>query len=339
MNRIYFLQSLFFFGILTNQISAQNDSSQIVKNTEDSPVRLGIYVDYIGNIDYENYTYSTVLYIWNNTINEFIDLENGLDILNTLEKEILYSEIDSTTLDGNWYYSHLMKVKCLIHNKFDLNVYPFDRNVINIELELISHFAGERDVYIDYENSKLVPDIIKDWEVYDTEFFITQDSYDSNFGDYYSSNEDGTKDLFNMPNQKDVPSFDVINAKLYLKRDSWGIFFKLFFVLFLSLIMASSSIFLPNSKSEEKIEIVIGALFASIGNKYITDSIIPIVNSFVLSDILHLLTIFSLLALVLFAIYEQRRNLPDSIKNDAILFTSVNVFYFVSVGAAVYFNH
>ena len=87
------------------------------------------------------------------------------------------------------------------------------------------------------------------------------------------------------------------------------------------------SFFLPNQKSEEKVAIVVGALFAAIGNKYITESIIPISNDFGLSDQIHFITILFILLFILFAIIEQRRGFKDSIKFDILVFLGSSILY------------
>ncbi len=76
---------------------------------------------------------------------------------------------------------------------------------------------------------------------------------------------------------------------------------------------------------------VIGALFAAIGNKYITESIIPISNDFGLSDQIHFITILFVLFFILFAIIEQRKGLKDSIKFDFLIFLGSSILYILII--------
>jgi len=317
---------------LSKTISNRLDSGIDISSDSDRALRMGLYIDNICNIDYQNQTYTVVCYIWNNTIGEFINLESDLDFLNYLEKDLLYDEKDSAFIEGVWYYSHMIKVKCVVLNDYDLRYFPFDNITLRLQMELLSHFSGEKDVLIDTTNSHLIPDFLKEWRVQNAEISLSQNSWNSNFGDFEEDSLTIGEDEFKTKGKNSLPLFDTLNAKISLKRDSWGIYFKLFFVLFLSLIMAASSVFLPNEKSEEKISIIVGGLFASIGNKYITDSIIPVMDSFGLSDRLHLITIFGLLVLVLYAIYEQRLRLNDSVKKEIAIFSSVILIYFGAVG-------
>lgn len=304
---------------------------------DSTDMRFGLYIDNISNIDYAHHTYNVVFYVWNNTIGEFVDLESDLDVLNTLKKDVLYREKDSIWVDGVCYYSHLIKFNCTILNALNLNMFPFDENALHIDMELLSHNSGERTILLDQKNSRLKPDFIKDWQVYDAEFKTSANSWNSNFGDFSAAEQPVFEDRFKTLSSDEIPQFDTLHAVVHLRRDAWGIYFKLFFVLFLSMIMAASSVFLPNNKSEEKISIIVGSLFAAIGNKYITDSVIPLADAFGLSDIIHLLTIFGLLVLVFYAIYEQRRQLADSLRSDLIIFTATLLGYTLAVAGFTYF--
>ena len=76
---------------------------------------------------------------------------------------------------------------------------------------------------------------------------------------------------------------------------------------------------------------IIGGLFGSITNKYITDSLLPINNTWDLSDKIHSLTIFYLLLLSLYTIYEQRQKLKDNLNKDLIIFLLTILSYSISI--------
>ena len=132
-------------------------------------------------------------------------------------------------------------------------------------------------------------------------------------------------------NLKGSTEVDAISLDLELSRNAWPIYFKLFAILFLAFILATLSFFLPNQKSEEKVSIVVGALFTAIGNKYITESVIPISNHLGLSDLIHFSTILFILVIIIFGIVEQRKKIKDSILLDFSIFTTFIVLYAVTV--------
>jgi integral membrane sensor domain MASE1 len=72
---------------------------------------------------------------------------------------------------------------------------------------------------------------------------------------------------------------------------------------------------------------IIGGLFGSITNKYITDSLLPINNTWNLSDKIHTLTIVYLLLLSIYSIYEQRKKLKDNFNQDVFVFLLITISY------------
>ena len=120
-----------------------------------------------------------------------------------------------------------------------------------------------------------------------------------------------------------------------LSRNAWNLYFKSFLTLLLSFILAIISLLYPNENSEEKIGLIVGSLFTTVGNKYVTDDILPIQNSLNLSDKLHLLTILVITLIAAFAIIEQRMKLPDRNKTDFSMFL---IFSFLFFGGCIYFT-
>jgi hypothetical protein len=81
---------------------------------------------------------------------------------------------------------------------------------------------------------------------------------------------------------------------------------------------------------------IIGGLFGSITNKYITDSLLPINNTWNLSDKIHILTIIYLLFLSVYSIYEQRKKLKDNLKQDVFVFLLITLSYIIWIIYFIY---
>jgi hypothetical protein len=211
-------------------------------------------------------------------------------------------------------FNELVKVKIKNISNFKLNSFPFDTNEILLNIELAGHFPGELKINLDQINSTINPNINPQWKISMSPLTYIRNIWNSDYG-----------------NLKDIKEVDAIQTKLVLKRNAWPIYFKLFSILFLAFILACLSFFLPNQKSEEKVAIVVGALFTAIGNKYITESIIPMSNNFGLSDQIHFTTLFFILLIIIFAIYEQRWKIRDSILLDSSIFASFLVVYAITI--------
>lgn len=323
----FYLFSLLGFSSYCQDLPIKKSKVELDSNY----IRIGIYVDLISHVDVEHDTYKVVFYLWSNSKGKPMELARFVDVLNSVEKEIVYVETDSVLYDGVWYFSEMMKVKCVILNNYNTENYPFDECQLNLNIEILDELSKTRCLKLDSVNSRLKPDFISGWLINDSSIDLSTESWNSNFGDFSLSASPEHLDEFKTLNKDHLPGYDTLNVKIGLRRGSWGIYFKLFLVLFLSMLLALSSLFLPNSKSEEKISIIVGALFAAVGNKYIIDSNVPLFDSFGLSDNLHLWTIFGLLGLVLHAIYEQRSRKNDSLKKEFVLFFLSLFTYFLIV--------
>jgi hypothetical protein len=282
-------------------------------------VKVGIGIEDVYNIDYSSSTYEIVFWIWANSETEIFEIEKYMDIIGSTN--IHYSFAHEDTLSNGLFHSE-RKVTARILNKFDVNHFPFDRLKLNLILEFVKDNADNCIIEFD-KQSNLQPDYIgAERNQFETpKHIITNKYYPSNYGN---------DDL--GPSTK----YTQIIVPLELKRDHWNIFAKLFITLFIAFILASSSVLLPIEKSEEKFGIIVGSLFTSIGNKYITDELLPMSSNFNLSDRIHMLTFIFITLMAIFTIYEQRFKLELSKRADLMLFLGTISLYFIFIYIACF---
>jgi len=306
--KLYF--SLFIFILVFSNSFA---SSQSKKN-----VNVGLYVEDIHGIDYQDAKYEIVVWVWINSKDGIYNFEEELDIPNSTEMEISSVLYDSTE-NGDFHSE--CKIRATILNKFDVQNYPFDKQKLKFCVEFSRYSADEIDITIDKKQSKLIPEYIEDWITDDYKALVVSNDYGSNFGDLRT---------------KESISYPGIILEINLERNSWNLYYKSFITLFLSFCLASISLFYPNDHSEEKIGLIVGSLFTTVGNKYVTDDILPIQNSLNLSDKLHLLTILVITCIAAYAIFEQRLKIKDSLKTDLlVLFLFISIF----LSGIIYFTY
>ena len=306
--KLYF--SLFIFILVC---SNSFTFSQSKKN-----VNVGFYVEDIYGIDYQDAKYEIVLWVWINSKDGTYNFEEEIDIPNSTKMEISAVIYDST--NSGEYHSEC-KIRATVLNKFDVSKYPFDKQEINFTLELSKYSSDEITLSLDKKQSKFLPEYIEDWITSDYKINIVENNYNSNFG---KLNEDKSY------------SFPGFNLNIKLERNSWNLYYKSFITLFLSFFLASISLFYTNDHSEEKIGLIVGSLFTTVGNRYVTDDILPIQNSLNLSDKLHLLTILVITFIAAYAIFEQRLKIKDSLKTDLmVLFLFISVF----LSGIIYFTY
>jgi hypothetical protein len=298
------MKILFFLVVSLLILPANFIFSQNKKN-----VNVGLYIEDIHGIDYQDAKYEIVLWVWINSKDGTYNFEEELDIPNSTEMEISSILYDSTE---NGDYHSECKLRATVLNKFDVQNYPFDKQKLKFCVEFSRYSTDEINITIDKKQSKMIPEYIEDWITDDYKASVVSNDYGSNFGDLHT---------------KESISYPGINLEINLERNSWNLYYKSFITLFLSFCLASISLFYPNDHSEEKIGLIVGSLFTTVGNKYVTDDILPIQNSLNLSDKLHLLTILVITCIAAYAIFEQRLKIKDSLKTDLlVLFMFVGIF-------------
>lgn len=284
-------------------------------------LKVGVYVDNIYEINYLNSNFKTTFYVWfisnkelktenlNNDITNFLDIDRIVDYKSLLVESYKQNHNNKTK------YYYINKVNATILNNMDVSKFPFDIQKLKIYLELNTHYKGEYVVILDRKNSKLKPNFIDKWHVGNVDFKLDSKNWDSNFGDL----------------KNDTYQLDALNINIPLIRASWTIYWKLFIVLFISFFLTSLSVFLPNKQSEEKLALIVGSLFTAIGNKYITESYLPISDTFNLSDKLHVITFMFIAFFTIYAIFEQRAKLKDNFKKDYLVFFLSILIYVIII--------
>lgn len=297
-------------------------NSNGVKDT----LKVGVYVDNIYDINYLNSSYKTIFYVWfistkelktdniNKDISNFLDVDKLIEYNSLLVESNLIKDITS-----NKYY-YLNKINATILNNLDVSKFPFDNQKLTIYLELNTHYKGDFVVLLDKRNSKIKPNFIDKWEIGKVDFKYDSKNWDSNFGDILNEKYE----------------LDAISINIPLYRESWTIYWKLFVVLFISFFLTSISVFIPNKNSEQKLSLIVGSLFTAIGNKYITESYLPISDQFNLSDKLHLITFIFIAFFSIYAIFEQRARLKDDFKKDFYVFVISIVIYILFISITTY---
>ena len=291
------------------------------ENKKIDTINVGYYIDDIYDINYVKGTYRITLFAWvtSNTVkydfNEFLDIHQAID-----KKFDLVLTDSSNIINGRKVYWSEVRLNLEILQKFDIRKFPFDKQDISLGLEFT--YNDPKFLKINLSNkSSIMPNAIpNDWKILSSNYTLQSVHYNTNFGDESAESFD----------------FNVLRINYSFGRESVTLFIKLFTALFISFLIACTSVFLPNIQRDSKISMIIGGLFGSITNKYITDSLLPINNSWNLSDKIHTLTILYLLLLSIYSIYEQRKELKDNLKQDVFVFLIVIISYISFIAYFIY---
>lgn len=291
--------SLFFACICT--YTQATEASIYTKSSQDT-VKVGLYVSKVFDIDYSKGSYKVAFTIFTNSYTLMYDLDSYFDIHDAIGYENGFSYYDSTrTVNGRQCYWSSFGSVVEIAKDFNISRFPFDKDTLNINLELNYSYKQDLVVVLDTSNTVLKQFRIRDWIISDTKIILNESNFRSTFGD---------------PNISDTSTkYNLIQATYLIERESFLIFIKLFTALFLSFILGLCSLLLGDSKLDAKLALIVGGVFGAIGNKYITESMLPLSNTFTLSDKLHDLTLLFLVVMTIYAIARQRRKPLKNVLN------------------------
>ena len=245
-------------------------------------VLIGAYVNDIFDINLSDKSFSTQFWVWFNYKNQALSPLKSLEIPNA--KEIDYS-LDFEEASDNLQWTG-KKVHAVIKQDWDIRRFPFDKQIMRIELE-DSDLNTDAMVYVaDTANTKLDPRLnLSNWVIERFEFKAEPKSYETTYGD---------------PSLTGRSTYAHAELILHIKRKSWGLFFSLFTGMYVAFFISSLVFFIDPVEVDPRFGLSVGGLFAAVGNKYIVDSILPQSTTFTLVDKLHILTyVFLLLCIVL----------------------------------------
>lgn len=263
-------QKLFFFlaFLLISSASAQ---------AQPDTVKVGAYVISVHDINFRDKEYTMRFWLWFVYNNPEFDFSKQLDIPNA--KSIDPPEIITDSLDGKAWA--IMKMKSTMKESWNVRDFPFDQQHLKVQIEN-TLFDNNSLVFLpDVTGSRFdVKEAIDGWEVVDFHVSETTNDYQTGFGD---------------PNPaRSVQNFSSFLIEMDIARDAWGLFMKIFIGMYIAFLISIISFTPHPSEFEPRFGLPVGGLFATVGNKYIIDSILPESSSFTLVDTLHTLTFLAI---------------------------------------------
>ena len=304
---------ILIFGFVGQKAKAQADTAKV-----------GLFIYSLYDFNLTDKSFSTVVYIWVNHTIDSLTFENSLEITNAKSTE--YSMYFNEVENGIKWVS--VKCRAEIISEWDISNFPFDKQVLVIQIE-----EGDKDtsdlIYIaDEDNSKIHEDLkLKDWDIVDFKMKHGVSVYKTSYGDPGLSSESG---------------YAMVKGEITLRRiHVWTIFFKLFTGVFVGFLIALFVFFIKPINVDPRFGLCVGGLFAAVGNKYVVESTVSSVSSNTLIDTLHNLTFISILIVIFVSIvslyiFEKGgdKNLQRAKKLDMYSFVIILVSY---IGLAVFF--
>jgi hypothetical protein len=289
-------------------------------------VRTGVFINSLYDLNIPEESFKIDMWLWCT----YKDSSKKLYDLIEFPKTKDFSFTNQLIEQKNDYQWMTMRVAGEVINQWDTKNFPFDKQ--NLEVVLgFSFDTTTAKVIADINNCKLDPDFtIPNWKIDQVNFGDRSKKYNTTFGDP------------SIPNGFSVyPEF---YASITLSReDGFATLLKLTMGLFIAFIVSCCVFFIKPTNTDPRFGLCVGGLFTAVGNKYITDSIIPSSNDLTLIDALHLVTFVYILIIIMLSVYslyltekDTKKSILFSRKIDITSFIVMFISYFTIIGWFVY---
>ncbi|MBP9925739.1 MAG: hypothetical protein KBF45_07085 [Cyclobacteriaceae bacterium] len=254
-------------------------------------VNVGAYVISVHDINFRDKEYTMRFWLWFLYKNPDFDFSTQLDIINA--KSIDTPEIILDSLNGKAWA--IMKMKATMKESWKVADFPFDEQHLSVQIE---------NSLFDNQTLVFKPDVIgstydKDdaldgWNIKNFKVSNIKNDYETGFGDQRPS--------------KSLQNFSAFLIEMDIERSAWGLFMKIFIGMYIAFLISIISFTIKVEELEPRFGLPVGGLFATVGNKYIIDSILPETSAFTLVDSLHTLTFLAIFATLVVSAVALRQH-------------------------------
>jgi hypothetical protein len=277
-------------------------------------VKVGIYITSIHDIDFKQKEYALNLWLWLKYKNRNFNFLQNLEVPQAKSVEKSFAVVDSS---GDQVYMQ-MKLQCVMKDSWRIGNFPFDRQTLRFSIEN-SQFDSRSLIFVpDTVGQHFDPRFtLRGWSIDSCIISTNIHAYETGFGD-----ESLTK-----PHVE----YSAFRARLSIKRDAGGLFWKMFLGMYIAFLIAYVCFYIHADGMDSRFGLSVGSLFAVIGNKYIIDSALPESTSFTLVDTLHGLTLFCIFMIITATAYSlllvKKDKMRQAKKFDMLAAQIVLVFY------------
>jgi hypothetical protein len=239
---------------------------------EADPVRVngGIYLDRIVDLSVRESSWTADFYVWFRWKGEKVDPGEDFKVVDgSIESKEKLDEYTS----GDEHYA-LYRVIAHITKFFDVSRFPRDDHLLTIEIETPASERNKLLFVADKESSVVSSRVqVPGYTIYKTAVIEKPHAYRS------------TQDAPRLAaGTEQIQS--QLRMGLWIERQGWGFYSKMFFALFASVVVALIAFFIDPTYAP-RFGIGVGALFAAIANTYVTSSLVPDTGVLTLADMVN----------------------------------------------------
>lgn len=317
---VFALLSLAWTCLGERNAVAQVDAA--LPSDQQEQVGFGVHIASIKDLDFFRGTFKVAFWIWWVYENESFAPHEQIELINAADYKL--ETIVKRTLDNG--SQHLgAKFVANMWQTWDLKHFPFDRQNLHIVIDSVGRRSHQLQLHPDLENSTIGRDVNLDgWRVLGVNLISENYEYNSGLG---------------VSLAKPVVRPRIV-VEVPLERDNAALFFSAFVGYLIAFLITSVHYFVDVLPLQPRINILIGSIFAAIGNKYVIDTNYPQGPSFSLADRIEMST-FALIAIAFLVtvvsaklIGAGRQPLADRL-NILVVATTVPL-YLAFIGHAIF---
>jgi hypothetical protein len=242
---------------------------------------LGIYINKIYDFKIEDKSYMADFWMWVNYKNDSLKFENGIEITNSKATDFSHFTIEKK---AGWNWAS-QKCKAEITQQWDLSKFPFDKQVLKIQIENTQYDISTVIYKADTINSKL------DSGINSLEWCVNSFSIKENTRTYATT--------YGNPALSGKSAYAGVMAEIVIERkNSWIKLMKMLTGAYVAFLISVLVFFISSENQDSRYGLCVGGLFTAIGNKYIVESSVPSSTGNTLMDNVHNLTFIFILLIV-----------------------------------------
>ncbi|HVZ37974.1 MAG TPA: hypothetical protein VHI13_01760 [Candidatus Kapabacteria bacterium] len=254
--------------------------------------RIGIYILSLYDFDCPNNAFTSDFWMWFTYGRDSLDPLKSAEVTNA--KSYTYSNSSTEKKKGLMWGAQ--KCKATVRETWDIRDFPFDHQVLRIEIEDADKDTSELIYLPDVAQSKIDPRVTLDgWKISGMRFVRHDARYNTNYGD---------------PELAASSTYPGVVAIVELQREGVALFFKLFTGVYVAFAISMMVFFFDETEIGTRFSLLVGAMFAAVANKYIVDSFLPMSVGFTLVDGIHVMTFVYILlsgCISVFVMHYQRK--------------------------------
>jgi hypothetical protein len=245
---------------------------------EPALVDVGIYVERIVEISIKDASWTVDFQVWFRWKDGELSPAEGFDVVDgTID---FVQTLDTHVADNDFYVRK--RVIATITKPFDIARFPCDDHLLTINLENPKYRRHRMKFVADKSASGVSSRAkVSAYEIFRKDAIEKPHSYATALGD--PRIEPGTKSTHSQ-----------FRFGIWIRRASWGFYFKMFQSLFIAVAIAMVALFVKPTHVDPRFGLAVGGLFAAVANTYITSSLIPDTGVMTLADIVNLIGIGSI---------------------------------------------